>query len=214
MRAITWQKTGAYLLVVLPVLGLGGIAAIAQQQQDTSQQTSGQESTGDSLADAARKVRERKKTEQKPKKVYTTDDLGGPVSASAATPPAESSSAKTEAKEGGDAQAGADKTPAASGGADDKNSETAWRKRFREARDKLAQAEQELDILQREAQKAQVQFYNDPQKALSEQYTRKDVTEKDTKIEAKKQEIAQMKQHIADMEDELRRSGGDSGWAR
>ena len=60
----------------------------------------------------------------------------------------------------------------------------------------LAQAEQELDILQREAQKAQVQYYTDPQKALSEQYTRKDVNEKDTKIAAKKQEIAQMKQRI------------------
>ena len=68
--------------------------------------------------------------------------------------------------------------------------------------------------MQREAQKAQVQYYKDPQKALAEQHTRKDVNEKDTKIEAKKQEIAQMKQHIADMEDELRKSGGDSGWAR
>ena len=53
--------------------------------------------------------------------------------------------------------------------------------------------------MQREAQKAQVQYYNDPQKALSEQYTRKDVSEKDTKIAAKKQEIAQMKQDITDM---------------
>jgi len=40
------------------------------------------------------------------------------------------------------------------------------------------------------------------------------VNEKDTKIAAKKQEVAQIKQHLADMEDELRRSGGDVGWAR
>jgi len=57
-------------------------------------------------------------------------------------------------------------------------------------------------------------YYSDPQKALAEQYSRKDITDADTKIEAKKQEIAQMKQHISDLEDELRKSGGDPGWAR
>jgi len=213
MRRITWRKAGVYVLVAMPVLGLVGIAAIAQQQPDTSQQVS-----TDPLVDAARKAREQKKTEPKPKKVYTNEDFGGgttpPPSAApnAATPAA--ASAKAESAE---AAATAGKNPEADkdkNSAPDPNSEKAWRKRFREAHAQLAQAEQELDILQREAQKAQVQYYNDPQKALSEQYTRKDVSEKDTKIAAKKQEIAEMKQHIADMEDELRRSGGDSGWAR
>ena len=59
-----------------------------------------------------------------------------------------------------------------------------------------------------------MQYYTDPQKALSEQYSRKDISEKDTKIDAKKQEVAQMKQRIADLEDALRKSGGDPGWAR
>lgn len=201
MGSITWRKTGVYLLVVLPVVGLAGIAAIAQQQQqDTSQQTG-----TDPVADAARKAREQKKAEPKPKKVYTNEDFGGGTP----TPAAAAATPNAEPKEGA-APAG-DKGPA--DGAD-KNGEEAWRKRFKEARDKLAQAEQELDILQRESEKAQVQYYTDPQKALSEQYSRKDITDKDTKIEAKKQEIAQMKQHISDLEDELRKSGGDSGWAR
>jgi hypothetical protein len=211
MRTITWRKAGVYVLVALPVLGLVGIAAIAQQQQDASQQTS-----TDPVADAARKAREQKKTEPKPKKVYTNEDFGGGTAAPAATPaqPA-AGTPNAETKESPEAAATGDKSPTADKNAGpSKPSEDVWRKRFREARDKLAQAEQELDILQREAQKAQVQYYNDPQKALSEQYTRKDVNEKDTKIAAKKQEIAQMKQHIADMEDELRAAGGDSGWAR
>jgi hypothetical protein len=208
MRRITWRNIGVYVLVVLPVLGLAGIAAIAQQQhQDTSQQAT------DPVAEAARKAREQKKAEPKPKKVYTNEDLRGGTPAPVVAPAAGTPSA--ESKEGSEGAAKADKGSSAekASGAD-QNSEESWRKRFREARDKLAQAEQELDILQREAQKAQVQYYNDPQKALTEQYTRKDVNEKDTKIEAKKQEIAQMKQHITDMEDELRKSGGDSGWAR
>jgi hypothetical protein len=207
MRTITWRKAGVYVLVALPVLGLVGIAAIAQQQQDTSQQ-----SATDPLADAARKAQEKKKTGPKPKKVYTDEDFRGAAPAPAPAPVAGTANAET--KDSSDAAAGGDKNSASKDAGAGKSSEDLWRKRFREARDKLAQAEQELDILQREAQKAQVQYYNDPQKALSEQYTRKDVSDKDTKIAAKKQEIAQMKQRIADMEDELRKSGGDSGWAR
>jgi glucose/arabinose dehydrogenase len=210
MHALTWRKTGVYVLVALPVLGLAGIVALARQhQQETPQQA-----TSDPVADAARKAREQKKAEPKPKKVYTNEDFGSGTPAPAAATPPNGGASTAENKEGANAAANGDKASAEDAGGASKNSEEGWRKRFREARDKLAQAEQELDILQREAQKAQVQYYNDPQKALSEQYTRKDVTEKDTKIEAKKQEIAQMKQHIADMEDELRKSGGDSGWAR
>jgi chromosome segregation ATPase len=211
MRAITWRNTGVYVLVVLPVLGLAGIAAIAQQQQH---QDSSQQGSTDPVADAARKAREQKKAEAKPKKVYTNEDFGGTTATPATATPA-TGTAKPESQEGAAGEKNDDKSATGKkAAAADKNSEENWRRRFREARDKLAQAEQELDILQREAQKAQVQYYNDPQKALSEQSSRKDVTEKDTKIAAKKQEIAQMKQHLSDMEDELRASGGDSGWAR
>ena len=220
MRAITWRNTGVYILVVLPVLGLAGIVAIGRQQ-DTPQGASQQDQRGgvDPVVAAARKAREQKKSEPKPKKVYTNDDLGGgsppAPAAPASTAPPEAS--KTQAAQGAEAAATEGKSPEANkdkNGPPNQNTEQAWRKRFREARAQLAQAEQELDILQRESQKAQVQYYNDPQKALSEQYSRKDVTDKDTKIAAKKQEIAQMKQHISDMEDDLRKSGGDSGWAR
>ncbi len=203
------------MLVVLPVLGLVGIAAIAQQQA-TSQQGTSQEGGVDPVAEAARKAREQKKAEPKPKKVFTNDDLGSAAPApAAATPATATASGNADTKENAEGTANGDKDAAAdkSVGAN-KNGEEAWRKRFREARDKLAQAEQELDILQREAQKSQVQYYTDPQKALSEQYSRKEISDKDTKIDAKKQEIAQMKQHIADLEDDLRKSGGDPGWAR
>ena len=198
------------MLVVLPVLGLVGIAAIAQQQATS------QEGSVDPVAEAARKAREQKKAEPKPKKVFTNDDLGNaaPAPAAATNAPAATTSGSADTKENAEGTANGDKDAADKSAGANKNGEEAWRKRFREARDKLAQSEQELDILQREAQKAQVQYYTDPQKALSEQYSRKDISDKDTKIDAKKQEIAQMKQHIADLEDQLRKSGGDPGWAR
>ena len=203
MSAVTWRKTGVYVLLVLPALGLAGIAVMAKHQ-DASQQT------GDAVADAARKAREQKKNEAKPKKVFTNDDV-------APAPPAATPPASTETKEGaanamkpGEAAAEAkgDKSAAPD------NSEAGWRKRFADQRAKISQAEQELDVLQREAQKLQTQYYSDPQKALAEQYTRKDITDQDAKIQAKKDEIAKLKQGLSDLEDQLRAAGGDAGWAR
>ena len=49
---------------------------------------------------------------------------------------------------------------------------------------------------------------------MTEQYTRKDINEKDAKIAAKQKEIEQLKQGLSDLEDALRKAGGDSGWAR
>src|SRR6266850_1167385 len=185
-------------------LCLAGLTAYAQPQ------SSSQQSGSDPVADAARKAREDKKNAAKPKKVYTDDDVK-PAAAAAATPATAAPSDASGAAATG--AAGPQKTD--DGGAnEDPNSEKAWRKRFKEQRDKLAKAETELDILQREAQKAQLEYYPDPQKALTEQNTRKDVNEKMAKIAAKKQEIAQLKQGLEDLEVELRKSGGDPGWAR
>ena len=43
---------------------------------------------------------------------------------------------------------------------------------------------------------------------------RSDINEKTAKIEAKKKQIDADQQAIADAEDELRKAGGDPGWAR
>ena len=207
MGAVTWRKTGVYVLLVLPVLGLAGIA-VAAKHQDASQQS------GDAVADAARKAREQKKNAAQPKKVFTNDDVAP------APPPAPPATAATDAKaDAKDGDASAAKKPDAAATADEKTEkppvdEAGWRKRFAEQRAKISQAEQELDVLQRESTKLQTQYYNDPQKALAEQYTRKDITDQDAKIQAKKDEVAKLKQGLTDLEDQLRASGGDSGWAR
>jgi hypothetical protein len=193
--------------ILLPGLCLGVFPALAQQQQ----QSSAQQQTGDPVADAARKAREQQKAAPKPKKVYTDDDV------KPATPPSEGGAATGQPA--GGAQVAPDNGQGAANGAGTGTSgkddaETTWKKRFQEQHNKIATAEKELDILQRESEKAQVQYYNDPQKALQEQYTRKDISDKNAKIDQKKQEIANLKQQLSDMEDELRKSGGDPGWAR
>ena len=167
--------------------------------------------TGDPVADAARKAREQKKVAPKPKKVFTDDDVA-PKPAEAPAPPATPLAAEgTPAPE----NALAKPAPAAPAGEkENSNSEKSWRKRFADQRRKIADAETELDVLQREGQKADLQYYSDPQKAMKEQFTRDEINEKNAKMEAKKKEVAALKQQLSDMEDQLRASGGDPGWAR
>jgi hypothetical protein len=164
--------------------------------------------TDDPVAEAARQSREAKKNAPKPHKVYTDDDVSRPKPAAPATP--------VPGTPGALPPGTAPAAPAATASAADQDAKTeaAWRQRFKNQRDKIARAEKELDILQREEGKTQIQYYPDPQKAMNEQYTRKDINEKRDKIEAKRQEIAQLKQGLSDLEDDLRKAGGDSGWSR
>ena len=193
-------------LRIAALFALGSLTAygaVAQQSPDPQ--------ASDPVADAARKARAEKQAAAKPKKVYTDDDF---ASTKNATPPP---AAKTE----GEGQAATTDlaAPDASAGkgsssANDPKSEAYWRKRFQTVRAKIDQSEKELDVLQRELDKDQVQYYSDPQKALMQQYNRKDINEKTAKVDAKKKEIEDLKKQLNDMEDELRKAGGDPGWAR
>jgi hypothetical protein len=200
MRLRFWIKG----FVFVPIFCLTGLPVAAHQQGSSQQQT------GDPVADAARKAREAKKDTTKPKKVYTDDDVkkSGPVDASGATTATAvqatgDTTKSTEAAKTGEA------TPTG-----DPNGESAWRKRFQAQRDKIAKAEKELDILGRELEKAQVEYYPDPQKAMKQQNSRADINAINAKIDAKRKEIDQLRQGLDDLEDQLRKSGGDPGWAR
>jgi chromosome segregation ATPase len=192
------------LLRMAALLALAGFAALpAQAQQSPDQQSS------DPVADAARKARAEKQAAAKPKKVYTDDDFASKKNAPA------TSAAGTGGDQASAKQVTADGTTATDASAlNDPKSEASWRKRFQAVRDKIAASEKELDVLQRELDKDQVQYYSDPQKALMQQYDRKDINDRTAKVDAKKKEIDDMKKQLSDMEDELRKSGGDPGWAR
>lgn len=203
MRLTNWLAATA----LLSGLWVSALPAVARPGMESA----GQQQSSDALVDAARKAREQHKTAPKPKKVYTDDDV---------KPAAPSSGAGSTTEAGGTqgAATGHEQGAAAKGaGAEAKEKEDPekiWRKRFAAQREKISTAEKELDILQRESDKAQVQYFSDPQKALMEQNSRKDINERDAKIAQKKDEIASLKQQLSDLEDELRKSGGDPGWAR
>jgi predicted RNase H-like nuclease (RuvC/YqgF family) len=204
MDARILRNGAAFAGLALMALALSAFPSAAQQQQQDSQQ-----STGDPVADAARKAREQKKKDAvKPKRVITDDDVNHLVSGSA--PAAGDAATEESAAKKPDAQG---KDAAGKTAKPEESAETKWRKQFKDAYANLDRAQRELDVLQREDNKAQVQYYSDPQKALAEQYTRKDINDKDAKIAAKKKEIDELKQRISDMEEALRKSGGDPGWA-
>ncbi len=188
MRSTTLLRLVAFFALAT----FAALPALAQQDQPA-----------DPVADAARKARAQQKNAPPPKKVYTNDDI----------PSAPQPAPESAAKPAGDTSQATD-TSAGAADDKDKNPEAYWRKRFQKAHEDLAKAEKELDVLQRELDKNQVQYYSDPQKALMQQNNRSDINDNQNKIDAKKKEVDSLNQQLSDMEDELRKAGGNPGWAR
>lgn len=189
--------------IIAAGLFLAGIASA--QDQQTTQTTQQNSQNSDSVAAAARKAREQKKPQTAPGKTYTNDDVSS-MSGGVSTVGAAADEKKADDKA---STVNADTKPAA-----DKKDEKYWRKRFSDLRQKIADSQAELDILQRELNIAQKQFYPDPNAALQQQYNRDEINKKTDQIAAKKKEIEDLNQQMSALEDELRRAGGDPGWAR
>jgi hypothetical protein len=158
-----------------------------------------------SVADAARKAREQQKGEPKTAKVFTDDDVAG-LKGGISVVGSDPTPASTEATTAAAAKEKATPAPAA-------KDEAYWRKRFADARRKLADDSKELDVLQREYNLKEVQFYSNPNVALREQYSRKDLDDTLAEINAKKAAVDKDNQALSDLQDELRTSGGEPGWA-
>lgn len=162
-----------------------------------------------SVADAARKARNEKKEPTKTAKVYTNDDvvgLTGNISVVGIQPEGPATPVKAA-----DAAAPAQKPAALQAGQKD---EASWRKSFAAARKTLADDSKELDVLQRELNLKQQQYYSNPNTALIQQNTRQDIDDSQKQIDTKKQDVAKDTQAISDLEDQLQQSGGDPGWSR
>jgi hypothetical protein len=204
MRRSLWLTAVAATLL-FPAAGL------CQQQDQQSSATTAQTPAKqeDSLAAAARRSREQKKDTSKPAKTFDNDNLpttGGISTVGSATSAAADGASGAVDAGGGAAPSGGSKS--ASG------DEKSWRRRFADLRHKLEADQQELELLQRELGVLDIQNYSDPMKGMQQGLTRSDINDKTAKIDAKKKQIAADQQAISDAEDELRKSGGDSGWAR
>jgi hypothetical protein len=205
MRRAFWLAATAATLL-FPAAGL----CQQQDQQSSASAAQAPAKQEDSLAAAARRTREQKKEDaSKPAKVFDNDNIpskGGISMVGSASPAAAENPAGPTDATGAATAAGGTK----SAGGDEKS----WRKKFAELRHKLEADQQELDIMQRELGVLDIQNYSDPNKGLQQSLTRSDINDKTAKIEAKKKQIAADQQAISDAEDQLRKSGGDSGWAR
>ena len=203
------------VLVVVATVFFCASGLLAQSQQAEPSQRE------ESLGEVARKLRE-KKAKPAAAKVYTNDDLeklargrisvvGQPSAAPAATTAAPEGQPAAAAP-AGEAAAGA-AAPAA-----EQQGEQYWRGKFAEARGNIARAEQELDLLQRELNLTRMQFNQDPNQAMRQQYLGEQaggkVAELRQKIQAKQTEVEQLRTALTNLENELRRSGGSPGWAR
>ena len=175
-----------------------------------------------SLGEAARKAREQNKSRQ-PAKVFTNEnipDLKGTISV-VGTPAPEPAPAPAPAPDGSASATAAPATPgtatapaAAAGPKTEAKDEAYWRAKFAAARKQLADDTKEADILQREYNLKEQQFYSNPNVALREQNSRADLNKTRDDINTKKADVAKDQQAIAALEDQLRQAGGNAGWAR
>jgi chromosome segregation ATPase len=193
------MNTKRLITVALGLAMLAGPACIAAQQDQ------------ESVADAARRAQAEKKNARKAKLTIDDDNLGtltgaiNVVGEEPAPPEDKTKKAATDEKAPKSAAPG-EKTPA--------KDEAYWRDKFAAANKKLADDSHELDIMQREYNLKQQQFYNgDPMAAMKQDYSRQDLNDSKAKIDEKTALVAQDKADISNLEDELRQGGGDPGWA-
>lgn len=169
-------------------------------------------SSGQSLAEVARKEAERRKTIKTPSKVYTNEDVRGgtPLTTSA---PAAAAGSQPAATPAGAAAGASGAKPEPTGGQEPVKDEKYWRNRVTDARAQLERSTLFLDALQTRANSLATDFVarDDPaQRAVIAADRGKVLAE----MERVKAEIADLTKKITDIEDEARREGVPPGWVR
>lgn len=198
-------KTVAARTVVLAAIAALALIPVASARQAAGATNSASVApAADPLAAAARHAKEEKKHGAKPAKVFTNDNM--PAVGGVSTV----GSAPSDAQPSSDAKSATKSATAAAPAL----GETYWRDKFDKLNTKLQQDQSELDVMQRELGQLNLQNYSDPNKAMQQGYSHSDIDKKTAQIDAKQKEIEADKQAISDAQDDLRKSGGDPGWAR
>jgi len=192
-------------LIVFSLLTSGPAAGVVQP---------GPQSRGTaSLGDLARKVKaERTKASSNPAKVFTNDNL--PVRPRGEGPTAATGMSATVAEQPGNKTESAPSSNPPQEPASEVHNEKYYRAKQKELQDRMDLHQRQLDVLQQKLSQNQLQYYPDPNKTLTQEYTRADVNKLNDDIQKKKDEIVADQKALDDLQDLLRREGGDPGWLR
>lgn len=176
-----------------------------------------------SLADLARQERQKKGREAKSPRLFTNEDIPGTPSSPAPAASAPAKTGQTKPPEGsseaGKTTAIADKTTDGKEAAKPSEQDIAalekeYRERFAKLRDAVAVEEKKLDVMQRELNLMQTQYYSDPNVALREQTFRGQINQRTQEIDQQKAAVEKAKLAIVNLEEELRKKGLPAGWSR
>ena len=151
-----------------------------------------------SIVDLARKERERQKNAQS--KVTVKSNVAG-VTRTPATSANPSSAAPPVVKP---------VVPLDNKGRDEKY----WRTAFEKARDDAKRAEDRVQLLDLKIKDLNTQYLRQSDIYNRENLVGAEITAAQKDLEDARKQAEQAKQKIADLEEELRRSGGPAGWAR
>jgi parvulin-like peptidyl-prolyl isomerase len=180
-------------ILALALVSQAAVSSYGQEKTDTN---------SNSLGDIARHLNAEKAKEPKPVKVFTNDNLlGSENDVSTLGPITKENKSTTPAPEGSGTKA-------------QHHDEEYYRSQMSALKGTLETHQRELDVLQQKLGQNQVQYYNDPNKSLQQQYSRDDINKLTTDIDAKKQQVADDNKAIDDLSDQLRHVGGDPGWLR
>ena len=178
---------------------------------------------GQSVTDLARQTRTRLAQERKSGRVFTNDNVKTSSPAPAAPAPAAPSGPEARKPEGQGAatpaatpgqQAAKPGEPAQPPAKTEAELEKEYREKFAKLREAQALEEKKLDVMQRELNLMQNQFYTNPQDTMTQELTRGNINQRMKDLETQKAAAEKAKLAVADLEEELRKKGLPAGWAR
>ena len=156
---------------------------------------------GQSVADVARKERERQK------QVRSKTVISNGVTGISAT-----TSATTSSTAAAPAPAAAAKTSELTD--NQGRNEKYWRTAFQKARDDAKRAEDRAQVLELRLKDLNAQMLNRSDIFNKENVLGQQITATEKELADARKAAAQSKQKLTDLEEELRKSGGPAGWAR
>jgi predicted RNase H-like nuclease (RuvC/YqgF family) len=170
----------------------------------------GQESTTvPSLGEVARQLKaERAKEKQKPVAVFTNDNLPSRGSIGIASVSLENGAKEREQAKGESVAQAAESA---------EHGKEYFRSKADKLRSRMKFQQRQLAVLKQQLGLAKMQYYPDPQKTLEQESTpafQTDVDKLRTKIANAEKAVDDDQKAMDDLQQELRREGGDPGWIR